>query len=137
VALQAQRLLIVTRHARTDVDACLAAMVGRERAGEAMRARPLRVARGAELDDVAARTAIAIGRGFGSVIELAERDAVIARAHRLMALVADVASVARHLGVACAAARAVSLCGLGMIAAKRERVIERALRRRQVIARRE
>ena len=53
-----------------------------------MRARPLLVARGAELDDVAGRAALAVGRGLGAVIELAPRDAVIRGLHRLVALVA-------------------------------------------------
>src|SRR6185503_15581307 len=52
-------------------------------------------------------------------------------------LVADIAAVARHLGMAAAAARAVAFGSLGVIAPKRERVIERPLRRGQVVARRE
>ena len=54
-------------------------LVAGERAGEAMRARALRVTRGAELDHVAARAALAIGGGLGAVVDLAERDPVIGR----------------------------------------------------------
>ena len=57
--------------------------------------------------------------------------------HRLVALVARLLRVARHLRVARGAAGRVALGGLGVIAAERDRVIERALGQRQVVARRD
>ncbi|MCX5748304.1 MAG: hypothetical protein NT062_38115, partial [Proteobacteria bacterium] len=95
------------------------------------------MARGAELDDVTARAPIAIGDRVGAVVELAEGDPVIRGLHRLVALVARLLRVARHLRVAGRAARRAAVRGLGVIAAKRDRVVDRTLGERQVIARRQ
>ena len=74
-------------------------------------------------------SAVAIRSRFGAVIELAERDPVIGGSHRLVALVAGVRRIARHLRVTAGAAGSVR-GGLDVVAPKRERVIERTLRRR-------
>src|SRR5262249_33915897 len=128
-------LLLVAGQAALDVEPRERAVVADEAAREAVRARTLRVTRVAELDDVALRAARAIRDRLGAVVELAPGDAVIRRAHRLVALVARLALVARHLRVARGASRRVALGRLGVIAAEREGVVERALGGGQVVAR--